>query len=159
MRASDNVLNQRRILTARRGSKSVSPPPSQECERAGVGEREKECERWTANGSASSVPRSPYRVNQSASGRKIVRAARVWGRANTRVATPTHEHDASCPKADFTKNFKHRPPSPCKTPPRSPLKNDSTNAPGITWERSMKSALACVVKNRSQATKRSSSPV
>eukprot|EP00985_Skeletonema_marinoi_P014551 scaffold7381_cov116-Skeletonema_marinoi.AAC.3 len=149
MRASDDVLKQRRILTAHRGGKSVSPPPSRQ-RNVAMAHR------------VSPPPRSPFTANGGASGRKIVRAARVQ-----RPAVPSKYSTSTVPftEAGSNKNLTPHgqrtlraarpeddspsPPSPCKTPPRPPAKRNSINAASACWEKSMKAALMYVAMNRS----------
>lgn len=156
IRAGDDVLKQRRIVTARRGSKSVSPPPSHQ----------------------RSVGMDPYRISTpsrspfipkpngcASEGRRIVRAVRVQRPNNderivpprystpTVPRTPTHEHEVACEEDDSP-----LPPSPCKTPQRYRAKrHNSVNATDtLAWEESMKAALIQVAKTGSHGTSRSS---
>eukprot|EP00984_Skeletonema_dohrnii_P035018 scaffold34596_cov116-Skeletonema_dohrnii-CCMP3373.AAC.6 len=154
MRASDDVLKQRRILTAHRGGKSVSPPPSRQRNVA------------TAH-RVSTPPRSPFTANGSASGRKIVRAARVQRpvvppRYSTSAMPFTESasgsnknltpHGQRTLRAARREDDSPRPPLPCQTPPRPPAKRNSINAASASWEKSMKAALMYVAMTGSQAT-------
>ncbi len=145
IRAGDDVIKQRRIVTARRGSKSVSPPPSHQ---RSVG---------MDPSRISTPPRSPFtpKPNGCASeGRRIVRAVRVQRPNNIerivppRYSTPTvpstATHEVACGEDDSP-----RPPLPCKSPQRYRAKrHNRANVTATPWEESMKAALIHIAKTR-----------
>ena len=124
-RAREDVLKQRKIVTARRGGgKSLSPPPSRQ-------------RSATAMGSSSKVGESMM------IGRKIVKAVRPSTPINKSVCRLITK------RAARQEDAPPRPPSPCRTPPRSSTKRHGRPKPCKSWNRSMKAALVCVTMNRS----------
>ncbi len=155
IRAGDDVIKQRRMVTARRGSKSLSPPPPSHQRQRSVG---------MDSSRMSTPPRSPFTPTPNgcaSEGRRIVRAVRVQRPNNNervvlpRYSTPTvpstATHEVACGEDDLLV----RPPPPCKSPQRyRATRHDSVNATdGTPWEESMKEALIHIAKIRKSRKK------